>query len=219
MVNKYLVILLLVICLALPVCALPTTQAATLVGNNNASLHMTGNVGTSWFEYGQKSGSLSWRTPNSTANNYTVYGSPLSGSKLFYFRGCDGTGCGNELSFTTAALTPSPQTTFGKALDNMTQSNYDIEVIAGNSIAGYFWLVPTFPTIVWGLLFFGIYIGLWVRERDLVVPVILGLITGSFVMFTDSGLNLGIPVEFMAVAQGITYAALAGVVLTIMKRS
>jgi hypothetical protein len=220
MVNyKVMLILIVLWCMIAPVLAVPTTGAAGLVGSNNATLFLTGGSGTNWFEYGQKTGSLTWRTPNTSNSNYTVYGSPLLGATKFYYRACDNTGCGAESSFTTVALTPSPQTTFGAALNNMTQSNYDIEVIAGNSIAGYFWLVPTFPTIVWGLLFFAIYLGLWIRERDLVVPVILGLITGSFVMFSDSGLSLGLPIEFLSIAQGITYAAVAGIVLSIMKRS
>lgn len=219
MVNKYLVLFIFMICLVLPVCALPTTQAATSITSNGATLNSAGGVAPIWFEYGQKSGSLTWKTANSSNASQIVYGSPIIGNTLFYFRVCDGTGCGNELSFTTSALVPMAQTTYSAALNNMTASQFDIETIAGNSIAGYFWLTPTFPAIVWGLLFFGIYVGLWIRERDLVVPVILGLITGTFVMYGDVGLQLGIPVEFQAAAQGITYAALAGIILAWMKRS
>jgi hypothetical protein len=219
MVGKWFILLIAVLCLVGTVFAAPTTQAATAVTNNGATLNVAGATGEAWFMYGQTSGSLSWKTPNTTTTNYSVYGSPLIGSTKFYFKACDGTGCGSELFFTTSALTPQPQTTFGAGLDNITNSQYDIETIAHESIGGYFWLVPTFPSIVWGLLFFGIYLGLWIRERDMVVPVILGLISGSFVMFNDSGLQLGIPVEFQALAQGLTYAALAGVILAIMKRS
>ena len=219
MVGKWFILLIAFLCLVGTVFAAPVTLAATSVTNNGATLNLQAAAGEAWFLYGQTSDSLSWRTPNITNTNYSVYGSPLIGSTLFYFKACDSNGCGSELTFTTSALTPQPQTTFGAGLDNITNSQYDIETIAHESIGGYFWLVPTFPSIVWGLLFFGIYLGLWIRERDMVVPVILGLISGSFVMFNDSGLQLGIPVEFQALAQGLTYAALAGVILAIMKRS
>lgn len=220
MVKKYLILLLALLCLAVPVLALPTTSAATLVGENTAFLQMTGGTNPMWFEYGQKSGSLTWVTPNSSFPNYTVYGSPLTGNTVFYFRACDTTGCGAELSFTTSVLTPQPQTTFGAGVDNITRSSFDILVLAHESIGGYFWIAPgNLSVIVWGLLFFGIYIGLWIRERDLVVPVILGLITGTFIMWGDTGLGLGIPPEFLAMAQGIAYAALAGIILSLLKRS
>ena len=96
------------------------------------------------------------------------------------------------------AITPQPTTTFGAAFDNITKNPTDIEVFSGSAINSYFWIVPTMPALVWGLVFFGIYLGLWIRERDLVVPVILGLISGSFILYTDAGLGLGIPLEFMS---------------------
>lgn len=220
MVNlKLIFITIIMILLVIPVMGVPTTSDAASVTSNSAYLAMTGGTQPMWFEYGQTSGLLSWKTPNSSIPNYTVYGSPLLGDTTFYFRACDATGCGAEKSFTTSALTPMTQTTFGASLDNITNSQFDIETMARESISGYFWLTPTFPSIVWGLLFFGIYVGLWIRERDLVVPVILGLISGSFILYGDQGLGLGIPVEFRALAQGVSYAALAGVLLTLMKRS
>jgi len=220
MVNKYLVLILLVICLVTPVFAVPTTSAATLVGENTAFLEMTGGTNPMFFEYGQKNGSLTWVTPNSSAPNYTVYGSPLLGGTTFYFRACDMTGCGNQLSFTTDPLTPQPQTTFGAGIDNITRSQFDIMVLAKESIGGYFWVAPgNLSVVIWGLLFFAIYIGLWIRERDVLVPTILGLISGTFIMWGDTGLGLGIAPEFVSIAQGIAYASLAGIILGFIKRS
>lgn len=219
MVNKYIIIILILLCLITSVSAIPTTQAATLIGYNNATLNMAGGVAPMWYEWGMISTPLSWITTNDTLSSQTITGSPLLGNKLFYYRACDSTGCGATLSFTTLPITPQPQTTFGTSYDNITKSQFNVETMMGESISSYFWAVPTFPTIVWGLLFLGIYLGLWIRERDLTVPVIIGLITGSFIMFGDVGLNLGIPVEFQEIAMGITYAALAGIILALMKRS
>lgn len=219
MVNKYFIIILVLLCLIIPCTAIPTTIAASVINSNGATFTMIGGVAPMWFEFGQHTGMLTWRTPNSSNSSVVVYGSPILGNTLFYFRSCDSTGCGNQLSFTTSVITPQPQTTFGMGLDNITNSQFDVFVIGGESIQGYFWLVPDFPTIVWALLFFGIYVGLWMRERDLVVPIIIGLITGTFLMFNDTGLNLGLPPEFISMAQAMTYAALAGIILSLVKRS
>lgn len=219
MINKYVILFIALICMIGTVFALPTTTAATDVNSNGATLHMTGGVAPMYYQFGGNSNTQIWYTPNSSSSNATIYGSPITGSTLYYFKACDATGCGNTLSFTTSAITPQPTTTFGAAFDNITKDPTDLDTVSGASIASYFWLTPTFPSIVWAMIFMGIYLGLWLRERDLVVPVILGLITGSFVMFSDAGLNLGIPVEFQAMAQGLTYAALAGIILSWVKRS
>jgi hypothetical protein len=221
MVNyKLMLILIALWCIIVPVIAAPTTGVAALVGANNATLFMTGGSGDNWFEYGQSSTYLSWRTPNMSDSNYTVYGSPLLVSTKFYYRACDSTGCGAVANFTTAAATPQPQTTFGVSLNNITNGNFDTGLIARDAVQGYFWLLPIrIYSLVWGLLFFAIYVGLWIRERDMIVPVVLGLITGTFIMYSDAGLGLGIPVEFTSIAQGLTYAALAGIILAWVKRS
>jgi hypothetical protein len=220
MVNKYIIIILiLIISLVSSVFALPTTQAATLIGYNNVTVDMTGGTLPMYYKWGQVSGSYSWQSENLSTSTYIISGSPLLGNTQFYYKACDSTGCGGELSFTTLPITPQVQTTFGISIDNITTSHFKIPVISDNVLKAYFWLIPSFPSIVWGLLFMGIFFGLWIRGRDLTVPVILGLIIGTFVMFGDTGLKLGIPVEFQMMAQGLTYAALAGIVLAFFKRS
>jgi hypothetical protein len=197
-----------------------TCTNATNITSNSATLCAVGGTDPKWFTYGQRSGSHSWRTPNFTGNSYDVHGSPLLGATTFYYSACDSSGCGSEQVFETLPLVPQPQTTFGAGVRNITNDPSNIPVLAWESNRAYFWLLPTsMSSLVWGLVFLAIFIAMWIRERDLTVPVILGLIVGSFVLYGDAGLGLGIPVEFTAMAQGLTYAALAGIVLTWMKRS
>lgn len=219
---KHIFLLLIVVILVVPVCAAPTTGAATLVSSNNATVAMTGAATTCWFEWGSKSGSLVWDTPNQTpsggACSYRIHGSPLLGSTTFYYRACDVTGCGAEGSFTTAAVTPIPTTTYGATFDNITESGFDI-TYAGNAVmAPYLWLVPGYEVFVFGLLFASIYLGIWVRSRDVTVPAIAGILCGGFIFFADRGLMLGIPGEFSAIGQGLLYAALAGLILSVIKK-
>jgi hypothetical protein len=200
-----------------------TCTNATNITSNSATLCAVGGTAPKWFRYGQLSGHLSWETPNFTGNSYNVHGSPLLGNTVFYYSACDGSGCGSEQVFKTLSITPQAQTTFSHSLNNITDDPSNIAGIASESVSGYFWLlnpaVPTSYSIVWGLVFFAIFLGLWIRERDLTVPVILGLITGTFIMYSNSGLSLGIPIYFQSMAQGIAYASLAGVILAFVKRS
>jgi hypothetical protein len=200
-----------------------TCTNASAITSNSATLCAIGGAAPKWFKYGQLPGHLSWKTPNFTGNSYNVHGSPLLGNTVFYYSACDSSGCGSEEVFKTLSITPQTQTTFSNSLRNITDDPSNIAGIASESVAGYFWLlnpaVPTSYSIVWGLVFFAIFLGLWIRERDLTVPVILGLITGTFIMYSNAGLNLGIPVYFQSMAQGIAYASLAGVILAFVKRS
>ena len=55
------------IILSCSVSAIPTTGAATMVGNNNASLSATGSSGTDgWFQWGMKTGKTWSYTSNVT---------------------------------------------------------------------------------------------------------------------------------------------------------
>lgn len=199
------------------VSAVPTTQPATLISSNNVTFTGNGMTSPNWFEYGMTSGYLSWKTPNQTSVgtvSYTALGSPLIGGQIYYYTACDGTGCGAEETFTLAQVTPQPQTTFGYVYENITQSGFDPAIIAYDAVQPYFWVSP--QAVVWGLLFFFIFAALWIRGRDVTIPAILGLITGFMVFNPTYGVMM--PAEFIGMSQGIAYASLAGIVLSIFKK-
>ena len=208
--------------------ALPTTNPATLVGNNNFTLSATGCAVTGcWFEYGIYSDRLMvWTNtvlPVGGVVTTTEYGAPIETSTTYYAAACDATGCGNVVSFTTLAFTPLPDWTLGFAVTNMTQSKFNILYIIGDILVPYAWTFPantalTAITMVCGLMFFFIFVGFWFRQKGVAGSVIIGLLTASSIMFTNRGLNLGIPVEFQAVAQALLYASLAGIFLIFLKK-
>jgi len=219
---KRLLLFLALLCCIASVSALPTTGAATAVSSNNATLHAAGATTPCWFVWGQQSDGETWKTPNQTAVagvcTYTVKGSPLLGNTLFYFKACDSTGCGNELSFTTLTVTPIPTTTYGATFDNLTESGMDLTLVGINAVAPYSWLIPDFAALVWGVMFGFIFIGMWLRGRDMLTPTVTGIIIGGFIFFGGQGLNLGLPTQFVDLAQGLTYASIAGTVLIIIKK-
>jgi hypothetical protein len=208
--------------------ALPTTGNATNVGNNEFTLSATGcDPSGCWFEYGIYSDRLMvWTNTNLPVGgfvNTTESGAPIETSMTYYAAACDTTGCGNVVSFTTLAFTPLPSWTLGKAVTNMTQSKFNILYIVGDILIPYAWTFPenttlTGITIVCGLMFFFLFVGLWLRQRGVAGAVIIGLLVAPSIMFTNRGLNLGIPVEFQAIAQALLYASLAGIFLIFLKK-
>jgi hypothetical protein len=211
---QYLILLLLLIpCVS----ALPTTGAASAISSNNVSLAATGVTTTAWFEYGMTSGSLIWKTPNQSASgvyNRVVMGSPLMSGQKFYYRVCDVTGCGAESFFTLTVATLQPQTTFGYVYQNVTESGFDPGMIGMNAMQPYLWVSPA--NIVWAMLFFFMFAGLWMRGRDVTIPTILGLLIG-FVIFNPT-YGVAMDPAFISMSQGLAYASIAGIVMSIFKK-
>jgi hypothetical protein len=201
--------------------AVPITGAATEVGTNNATLHATGVSGPGWFEWGEVYEHEYWRTPNITPAagviQYKIHSMPISGSTLYYVVACDGSGCGNRVSFTTLAVTPMPTLTIGILYENMTEHGYDLPMIASNLAGPYMWTGSPL-TIVFMLVFSPVFIGVWLRSRTVLVALILGFITGSFLLYTNGGLGVGMPAEIVALAQAIVYLSFAGIIVYILKK-
>jgi hypothetical protein len=208
--------------------AIPSGTTATDVGNNNVTFSATGfDADGGWFEYGMTSATLNvWTTAQAGggAITWTEYGSPLTSGETYYVAGCDVTGCDpSPATFTMLNATPMPATTFGYLITNATESRFNPLIMASHVFLPYAWLFPVNAvalgieiTVV--LVLFAVYYGLAVRTRGVAVPVIMGVIGAPYLLYANQGMNLGIPVEFQAVAQGIFYASLAGIVLVILRK-
>ena len=214
----FIMVLLLVACVS----AIPTTNPVTMIGSNNFTLSAAGCSATGcWFEYGIIPTNLIIWTE--IGNPKYEFGAPITTSTTYYVAACDDTGCGNIVSFDTLPPTPLATSTLGYAVNNMTRSKFNILFLVTDIFIPYTWLFPTeYATtgivIVCGMLFFFIYVGFWTRQRGVAGPVIIGLLTASTIMFSNSGLNLGIPLEFQTVAQALLYASMAGIFLIFLKK-
>lgn len=201
--------------------AAPTTGVATGITSNGFNSTLAGVSGTDcWIEWGDFSGGENWATPNATAiagsADISVLGSPIYGGESVYFRGCDTTGCGNERQVTISVITPMPTTTFGKPLTNITRSRWDIRVVMFSLLSGYTTVTPT--TVLFGIAFLFLMIGIWMRTKSVRLIAVLGIIISPFIMYTSSGLMLGMPSIGQAVAQGLLAAGIAGVLFSFMRK-
>lgn len=225
---RILCILLVLLAMAIPVYAAPVTGAVTKIGNNNATFNAAGASGLTWFEWGLYTGKLYLHTKNVTAPgggavSITVKDYPFYGSTKYYVRACDTSGCGAEVDFTILAVTPLPTTTYGATFTNMTESDFDIAFIPGNAITPYTWPLPTEPEgagtgILTGLALFGLFAGLWIRGKNAAISATVGAILTALFAYSDSGLKLGVPPEFLAVGQGVFCLAMAGILLWMFKK-
>ena len=207
--------------------AVPETGAATAVGNNNFTLAMSGASGDSWFQYGTNANNLNiWTeiTASGGSITWTELGSPIQPSTHYYYVVCDITGCDpTPHTLDTLAMVPMPTSTLGTGIQNMTRSRFNLLYMPNNLLIPYGWLFPsdqqgTALALMAGMIFMFIYIGIWLRTRSVAAPVVMALLTTMFLISNTSGLQLGIPVEFMNIAQGLLYASIAGVLLAFLKK-
>ena len=209
-----LIIGLLVICGV--VSGIPTTLPATLVGNLNVTFNGNGIVGTAgWFVWGMASGN-SWSslpnvTPVAGVISYTMKGTPVFGSTQYWYRACDTSGCGAELSLTTTAVTPIPNPGFDVYASNITENGFDLPNVFWNSLRVY--TAVTGETIFYGLIFALVFIGMWLRTRGTQTATIFGMICLSLFTVGAGGLAIGLPPEFIAVGQALMYLSLTGAFL------
>lgn len=222
-IPKFIFVILLIIALIIGgVGALPTTGLVQDVGSNNFTMYMNGASTTCWFRYGENPQYLTWKTPNQTPSgglcNYTARGSPITPVTLYYWRACDVTGCGSTEAFDTIAVTPIPTTTYGSIFQNLTDNNFDVTLIGAATIQPLYWLVPTMPSLIWALLLTGLLVGMWLRGRDLGYVSIFGVVISLAFFGSTYGLGIVVDPVFVALGQGILYATVAGIVLSIIKR-
>jgi hypothetical protein len=197
-----------------------TTGAASAVGSNNATIGCSGSAGNWWVQWGMTE-NVYWSSSEQGVNTttYRIHESPLMGNTLFYYQCCDSTGCGALASFVTASVTPLPTQTLGSMYENMTENGYDLPYLAANLITPYVWNSQMPITIIFMLIFSPIFLGVWLRSRSALVALLLGFITGGFILTADaSNIGISMPVEVIAIAQAMVYISFAGAVLYILHR-
>jgi hypothetical protein len=211
--------LFLVFCLSIGgALALPTTMAAFGNDSMNVTFKMSGATAPCWFEYGVNPSNPSWHTINiSQAGTVTinVSGMPFVSNNLYYYRACDTTGCGSIMSVFMNQAQPIAQTTYGQAEYNISESKFSVDYLPQSFVSSYLW--ASTATVFWSMIFLFMYAGLWLRQREVLIPAFLGLIGGFLILYTGAN-SIGLAPEFVAMAQGITYASLAGVIFGLFKK-
>jgi len=223
---KKLLLSLLIVMLVGSVMAVPTAPVISGITNNAFTATTTGDTAPTWFMWGQNAAAPEWRTVNTSTHSVSYSGSPLMPSTTYYVVAVDSTGASSAAtSFSTLAATPIPQTTYGSSLTNITQNNFNLIMVIQQIPVPFLWEFPSSwntngmgIALCAGLLFGFYFLGLWFRQRKVTGPMILGLIMLAFILTPQTGLTWGLPPEIAMIAQMATYAALTGVLVSLLKK-
>jgi hypothetical protein len=199
--------------------ALPVTGTPALVSPNDVTIPVTGAVGETTILWGQNPTGYVWNTPNGTpvAGNVdiNITGAPILGGTKYYAVACDTTGCGNEVSFTTLPITPITVVPYGAGYRNITATRWNLILIGATLFKAYTTVMPA--SLVWGLLFGGIVIGTWFRTKSVRLISIVMMIASPFIVLSNAGLMLGIPLAEQSLGQVLLAAGFAGMMLSFIK--
>ena len=217
----WLVSLVVLLLLAQPSTAVlvMTTNAASGISAGGVTLNGTvaGVAGSAvvWFEYGTVPGLYIYKTENQTvtvAGDFTqiISGMPIISGTVYYYRavGYDTTIYnGAEVSFTTSAISTIPDYDFDAHFTNLTDSELDPTNMSKTAAQPYTTLLGS---IFWGILYSAIFVMIWIRQEDISIPSILGLIIGASLWGT-------MPSDWTSMAMSLTVVSFAGVLYSIIK--
>jgi hypothetical protein len=211
-----LAIILLLLITVNTVEAVPTTNAATMVGNNNFTMNGNGaSGGVGWFQWSMKTGLEYAHTPNVTtpggAYSYVMANSPIWGSTVYYYKACDATGCGGEVSLTTTAVTPIPVPNYDAYAQNMTENHLDPMNFIWNTTRPF--TAISGDTIFYGLIFAMLLIGMWLKTHGTQTATMFGMMFICMFTVSAGGLAIGLPPEFLAAGQALMYISLTGMIV------
>jgi hypothetical protein len=173
--------------------AVPTMLPVTSVDQNQAAFSASGGSGYCWFSWGYGT-NLYWTTPNQTCSgsfNDVQIGSPLLTGQSYNVEACDDSGCSSPQSFAVPKVVPINATHFGSDMTAIYRSGFNLSKIAESIVDPYraMMVTPQNPNggtgVVWGIFFFIIFAGYWLRTKSIVLPSLLALLTGM-VIITNS---------------------------------
>ena len=198
------------------VAAAPTTSAATMVGNNNFTMNGNGaSGGVGWFQWSMKTGLEYAHTPNVTtsggAYNYTMSSSPVYGNTAYYYKACDTTGCGAEVSLTTTVVTAIPVPNYDAYAQNITENHLDPMNFLWNATRAYTQISG--DAIFYGLILAMLLIGMWLRTHGTQTATMFGMMFVCLFTASAGGLAIGLPPEFLAAGQALMYISLTGAIV------
>jgi len=116
----------------------------------------------------------------------------------------------------TPTITPLATTTFGKSMDNLTSSHFNILYFPSNALSPYAYTTMGNLSIPAFLIFLFIYLGMWLSHSNLRLAAITGLLFSGAFLFAG-GIGVSLPVVIQPVAFGAMVASIAGIVISAFK--
>ncbi len=116
----------------------------------------------------------------------------------------------------TPTITPLATTTFGKAMDNLTESHFNIVYFPGNALSPYAWTTMGNFSIPAFIIFLMIYLSMWLSHANLRLASITGLLLSGAFLFSG-GIGVSMPVVIQPLAFGALLASVVGITMSMFK--
>jgi len=216
--------LLWIVSLLVIIALVPSATAVLVITTNAASGISSGSVTLNgdaagivaptvvWFEYSGISSSYKYKTPNQTitvdgAFTATITGLPLMTNSVYYYRAVGGGTSGAQVSFQMLKLTEIPDYNFDSGYQDVIDSNLNPTNMSLVASTPY---TDLLGAIFWGIVFSLIFVIIWIRQEDIVIPTLLGLIIGA-------ALWSSMPPDWTSMAMSLTVVSFAGLMYSILK--
>ncbi len=196
-------------------CATPSTSSLTTNSVTiTCSLIKVNGSGTMWVKYGGYPSAYKFRTDYQTVTSSfskTITGIPLMAGSTYYYvlmLTYNGTTySSNESSFTLPTVTPITDYDFDRHTQDLAYADLNITTMAIIIPEAYTDIVGN---IFWGIVFSFIFLMFWLRQEDISIPAILGLLIGGSIW----GL---MPPEWVGFAYSLVIVSFAGLMYSLLK--
>ena len=133
----------------------------------------------------------------------------LQTNKTYYLKVCDEKGCGEVLEFKITKEESLVEEEFGKEYKELTEGGDVLNISKlSNTIPSIYTTLLT--DMFWAMFFGVIFLAYWIRQEDVMLPSIVGLITGSVLIVM-------LPPSAQHIAYILLVISIAGTLYTIIK--
>ena len=116
---------------------------------------------------------------------------------------------GDDFNFTTTNLSPFEEKNFSKNYEELKDSKFNMSNLA-NILPKTYTDLMLETRIFYGIFFGVIFLAIWIRQEDVTLPALLGMIIGGSIWYF-------LPGEWMKLAQSLFIVAFACLVYALIK--
>ena len=186
-----------------------TTNSATITCNQNITSNSQ-----AWIQYGS-SGNYKFRTDYQIESDSiftkTISGIPLQAGGTYFYKVMSlsngNTTNSIEGNFTLPLVTQITDYQFDTHTEELSNNGLNITETATTIPKAY---TDVVGTIFWGVVFGFIFVMMWLRQEDITIPSIVGLLIGASLWSL-------MPPDWVSFAYSLTIVSFAGLVYSLLK--
>ena len=140
---------------------------------------------------------------------YTITATFLKPNNTYYVKACDNENCSNVMSVNISKEEKLVEQNFTAPFNNLMQGGNLLNISKlGETIPSVYTSLLT--DMFWAMFFGGIFLAYWIRQEDVMLPSIVGMISGSVLIVL-------LPPSAQHIAYILLVISIAGTLYTIIK--